>query len=243
LVTRTGILVALDVTSAEGAVLLAQKLSPYVDGFKVGLELLLGPGPATVAALRLLGKPVFADAKLHDIPDTVKATARQLGNLGARWVTVHATGGGAMMEAAAEGLEDGARGNPAGILAVTVLTSLDASDLAAVGISSTPGRQVARLAKLAAKSGVEGIVCSVKELGDVAQVAPGLLRLTPGIRVPGADPDDQSRVATVAEAVQRGADFLVIGRSITRAKDPAAAARGIRDEIEALYQESSADDV
>lgn len=221
------ILVALDVPSAEQAVRLARTLVPHVGGFKVGLELLMGPGPAVVAAVAELGLPVFCDAKLHDIPNTVEQAARQVGRLGARWLTVHAGGGRPMMEAAVEGLAAGAGGAPCGVLAVTVLTSLDASMLAGIGVTGSPGRQVARLAKLAAVAGVEGVVCSVKELGDVAQVAPALVKVTPGVRPVGADAGDQARVATPVEAMRRGADLLVIGRPITRAEDPVAAAISI----------------
>lgn len=225
------VLVALDVPTAEEAVRLAERLAPYVGGFKVGLELLMGPGPATVAAIRQLGKPVFVDAKLADIPNTVEAAARQLGALGARWVTVHASGGIDMIKAAVAGLAEGARGNETGVLAVSVLTSLDGAGLASVGVSGTVGKQTARLARLAAGAGAEGVVCSVRELGDVGQVAPGLLRVTPGIRPTAADPDDQAWVATPAEAIKRGADLIVIGRPITRAKDPVAAARAINQEL------------
>lgn len=229
--TENPVLVALDVPTAEEAVRLAERLAPHVGGFKVGLELLLGPGPATVAAIRQLGKPVFADAKLADIPNTVEAAARQLGALGARWVSVHASGGLDMIKAAVAGLVEGARGNETGVLAVAVLTSLDGPGLASVGVSGTVGKQTARLARLAAAAGAEGVVCSVRELGDVGQVAPGLLRVTPGIRPAGTDPDDQARVATPVEAVRRGADLLVIGRPITRAKDPVAAAKAINQEL------------
>lgn len=230
------LLVALDRPTAEESVRLAERLAPHVGGFKVGLELLMGPGPVTVAAIHQLGKPVFADAKLHDIPNTVEKASRQLGALGARWVSVHAGGGEEMMKAAVAGLNDGARGNQAGILAVSVLTSFDAGALASVGIAGTPGKQVARLAKLSLAAGVEGIVCSVKELGDVDQVAPSLLKVTPGMRSVGDEQDDQLRVATPAEAIRRGADLIVVGRPITRAKDPVAAARAITDEIEAARQ-------
>lgn len=225
------ILVALDVDSAEEAVRLAVTLGPVVGGYKIGLELLLGPGPATIGALARLGKPVFVDAKLHDIPNTVHKAARQIGRAGARWLTVHASGGAAQLEAAAEGLAAGAGAGESGVLAVTVLTSLEESDLAQVGITGSPGRQSARLAKLAAAHGAEGVICSVKELGVIADVAPGLLRVTPGIRPIGVGSDDQKRVATPHEAVSRGADWLVIGRAITRAEDPRAAAESINQSL------------
>ncbi len=225
------ILVALDMPTAEEAVRMARSLAPHVGGFKVGLELLMGPGPAVVAAVAELGKPVFCDAKLHDIPNTVEQAARQVGRLGARWLTVHAGGGDSMMTAAVAGFAAGAGGRQVGILAVTVLTSLDAAALSSTGVGATPGRQVARLAKLAAAAGVEGVVCSVKELGDVAQVAPQLLKVTPGVRPVGADAGDQARVATPEEAMARGADLLVIGRPITKAADPVAVAAGIAASI------------
>lgn len=228
---RNPIIVALDFPDARSAVSLARSLVPHVGAFKVGLELLMGPGPATVAAVRELGLPVFVDAKLHDIPSTVRRAARQLGSVGARWVTVHAAGGTAMLESAAEGLDEGSGGHRAGILAITVLTSLTAADLAATGVNGTPGRQVARLSRLASAAGVEGVVCAVRELGDVAQVAPDLLRVTPGIRPAEAGADDQARVAEPAEAIRRGADWLVIGRAITRAPDPVAAASSIARDL------------
>ncbi|MGH8925763.1 MAG: orotidine-5'-phosphate decarboxylase [Acidimicrobiia bacterium] len=222
----TQLFVALDFDSSEKAVRMAAGLVPHVDGFKVGLELMLGPGPATIAAIRQLGKPVFADAKLHDIPNTVAGAARQLGRLGARFVTVHASGGQAMLAAAVAGLAEGASGHASGVLAITVLTSLDDDTLKSTGFGGTLGEQVARLTRLAAKSGCEGAVCAVKQLGVVAQVAPDLVRVTPGIRNEPAG-DDQLQTVNAAEAVARGADIIVVGRPITRAPDPVAAARSI----------------
>ena len=225
------ILVALDVQTAEEAVRIAERVSPAVGGFKVGLELLMGSGPATVGALASFGKSIFADAKLHDIPNTVRESARQLGRMGARWVTIHATGGAEQLEAGVEGFTAGAGDRDAGVLAVTVLTSLSDADLAQVGVTGSTGRQTSRLARLAKSSGAEGLICSVKELGVAAEVAPSLLRVTPGIRPAGVSADDQKRVATPQEAIQRGADYLVIGRAITRAADPRAAAEDIQDSI------------
>lgn len=225
------VLVALDVADARRAVELARLLRPHVGGFKVGLELLTGPGPVTVAAIRELGKPVFVDAKLHDIPNTVGRAARNLAAIGARWVTAHAAGGMAMLAAAVAGIEEGAAGHETGILVITVLTSLTDGDLAATGIGGSVGRQVSRTARLAAEAGAEGVVCAVKELGDVAQVAAGLVKVTPGIRPSGTASDDQARAATPSEALRRGADWLVIGRPITRASDPEAAAIAIQEEL------------
>ncbi len=227
------LIVALDFSEARLALDIASELVPHVGAFKVGLELLMGPGPGTVAAVRELGRPVFVDAKLHDIPNTVNRAARALGSVGARWITVHGAGGAAMVEAAVEGLEAGAAGHTAGILAITVLTSLTADDLTATGVNASPGRQVARMARLSARAGAEGVVCGVKELGDVAQVAPDLVKVTPGIRPAASDTDDQMRVATPAEAVGRGADWIVVGRPVTRAEDPAAVASAIAAEVTA----------
>ena len=223
------VLVALDLPTAEDAVRLARTVADHVGGFKIGLGLLHGPGPATVSSLAALGKPVFADAKLHDIPSQVERAAAQLGRVGARWVTAHVSGGREMLEAAVTGVRTG---NPeAGILGVSVLTSLDEAALAAVGIPISPGKLVSRMARAAAAAGCEGIVCSPKEIGVVAEVAPDLLKVIPGIRPGGATDDDQRRVATPQEAIERGADYLVIGRPITRAADPAAAAEAIAAEV------------
>jgi orotidine-5'-phosphate decarboxylase len=169
---------------------------------------------------------VFADAKLHDIPSQVESAARRLGAHGARWVTAHVSGGRAMLEAAVRGLSRGAGGAEAGILGVTVLTSLEAEDLAAIGVARTPGKLVSKMARVAADSGCEGVVSSPKELGVIAEVAPGLVKFTPGIRF-GDRRDDQARTAAPEEAISRGADWLVIGRPIIRAADPVVAAAAI----------------
>ncbi len=225
-VMHNPIIVALDVDSAEAAVRLAARLVDHVGGFKVGLGLLHGPGPGTVSSVADLGKPVFADAKLHDIPSQVEAGARRLGRWGARWVSAHAGGGKAMLHAAVTGLGEGSDGR-AGILGVTVLTSLDAADLAAIGITTTLGKLVSKMARVISAAGCEGLVCSPRELGVIADVAPHLVTVTPGIRPPDADVGDQRRVATPEDAIRKGADWLVVGRPITRAPDPVEAARRI----------------
>jgi orotidine-5'-phosphate decarboxylase len=220
------VIVALDVPSASEAVSLATRLAPHVGGFKVGLALLHGPGPGIVGALARIG-PVLADAKLHDIPSQAEAAAARLGEYGARWVTAHAAGGREMLEAAAAGLAAGS-GGAGGVLGETVLTSLDAPALASLGLGDRPGKLVSRLARACAAAGLEGVVCGTKELGDVHQVAPDLIRVTPGIRPDGPlDGDDQRRIATPEEALQRGADYLVVGRPIIAAADPVAAARAL----------------
>jgi orotidine-5'-phosphate decarboxylase len=208
------VIVALDLPTADEALSMAEQVRDHVAGFKIGLGLLHGPGPRVIGSLNELGRPVFADAKLHDIPSQVEAGARHLAEHGARWVTAHAPGGAAMLKAAVTGLAQG--GAEAGILAVTVLTSIDTAE----------PELVQGLAHTAATAGCEGIVSSPHELALVAAAAPGLLRVTPGIRLVASD-DDQARTATPGEAIAAGADYLVIGRPITRAQDPAEAARAI----------------
>lgn len=228
------ILVALDVPTAEEAVRLATRLRPHVGGYKVGLELVMGPGAATVGVIADLGLPVFADVKLHDIPNTVEKAARQLGRLGARWVTAHASAGRPMLEAAVSGLASGSGAADAGILAVTVMTSIDDALLATTGVTGTVGRHTSRLTKLASSAGCEGVICSVRQLGVVGEVAPDLVRITPGIRPAGVEPHDQRQVATPEEAIRRGADWLVVGRAITRAVDPVSSTESINAAIDAV---------
>ena len=224
------IIVALDLPSAEAAVRLAKRVEPHVGAFKVGLGLLYGAGPGVASALVDLGKPVFADAKLHDIPSQVNSAARQLGRLGVRWVTAHVSGGRAMLEAAVAGVAETSDGY-GGILGVTVLTSLAPEDLTSVGIDNSPGKLVSKMAKLAAASGCKGVVCSPQELTVVGSVAPGLERVTPGVRPEGSAVGDQRRVMTPADAMERGADWLVIGRPITAAPDPVVAAAEIAESV------------
>lgn len=222
----SGIIVALDFSTVEIAKGVAERLSDTVAGFKVGLELLTGVGPRAVEDIADLGKPVFADAKLHDIPNTVERAAANLAGAGARWLTVHIAGGAAMIRAAAAGMG----GN--GVLGVTVLTSLSETDLASVGVSSGSEEHAMTLTRLAADCGAEGVVCSPAEVASVSTL--GLVTFTPGVRPAGAESDDQRRVATPEEAVRAGADYLVIGRPITRASDPVSAAREIAASIARL---------
>lgn len=226
------ILVALDVPTGKEAVALAELLQPHVQGFKVGLELLMGEGPSIVSRLAELESPVFVDAKLHDIPNTVARSAERLGSVGARWVTVHASGGEEMVRVAAEALNE-ASGGLAGILAVTVLTSLGEYELARMGITRPLDDQVSALASAAAGSGAEGVVCAVTEARLVRALGLGLTVVTPGIRPSNSPSTDQKRVATPAAAVRAGSDLLVIGRPITEAPDVVEAAIAITQEIEA----------
>lgn len=225
------ILVALDVPTVDEALTLARTVESHVAGFKVGLELMMGSGPGIIETLAHLGKPVFADAKLHDIPNTVRNAARRLGEHGARWVTVHASGGEAMMSAAVQGLSEGSGARECGVLAVTVLTSLTDADLRRGGIDSPAQAQAIRLATMADEAGVEGVVCSPHEIELIRDRAPRLMTVVPGIRPAGSDRHDQARIATPEEAIQKGATFLVIGRAITAASDPRIAAREIASSI------------
>ena len=222
------LLAALDVPTKAEAMRLADLLHPYVGGFKVGLELLMGEGPGVVSEVASLGSPVFVDAKLHDIPNTVARAAGRLAESGARWVTVHASGGGEMLRVAADALSEGG----AGALGVTVLTSIDQDGLATIGVSRDLPVHVLELAGLAGESGAEGVVCAVSEAALVKSLGLGLLVATPGIRPTGADIGDQKRVATVKAAMAAGADLLVVGRPITAAEDPVAAARSLAAEME-----------
>jgi orotidine-5'-phosphate decarboxylase len=224
------LIVALDVPTQAEAVDLARMLQPHVGGFKVGLELLMGEGPAAVSRVIELGSPVFVDAKLHDIPNTVARAARRLGEIGARWVTVHASGGEEMVRVATEALAESSEGR-AGALAVTVLTSLDQNGLATTGVERILGDQVAAMAELGARAGAEGVVCAVTEAPLVKGSGLDLTIVTPGIRPAGAESSDQRRVATPGAAIEAGADLLVVGRPITAAPDPVAAAITIAGEI------------
>ncbi len=218
------ILVALDFPKMDEALDMAVALSPHVGGFKVGLELIMSAGPDAVSRVAELGLPVFADVKLHDIPTTVSGAAREIARHGARWITVHGSGGRAMIEAARSGMSEVAGEGTAGILVVTVLTSLDAADLAASGVERTVLRQVEAMSRLAVASGAEGVICSPFEARAAKDAGPGLIAVTPGVRLVDGTADDQKRVVAPSEAVALGSDYLVVGRSITRADDPVSAA-------------------
>lgn len=215
------IVVALDMPDLEMATRLAKDLRDEVGGFKVGLELLTAAGPSAISTIADLGVPVFADVKLHDIPNTVERAASQIAAAGARWLTVHGTGGSEMIAAANRGMSG------TGVLVVTVLTSLSSADLTAVGLDGNASSQVRRVSSLAADSGAEGVVCSPHEISSVREVSATLQIFTPGVRPDTSQTHDQKRVATPAAAIASGADHLVIGRPITRAPDPVAAAREI----------------
>lgn len=219
------LIVALDVSDLTVADHLAGSLASEVGGFKVGLELLMGFGPSAIEKIAGHGLPIFADTKLHDIPNTVEKASRQIADAGARWLTVHASGGREMIEAAVSGMDG------SGVLAVTVLTSLDDQGLASIGFKDDMKAQVRRLVAVAEDGGAEGIVCSPLEIADVSGISDRLAVFTPGVRPSGSSHDDQVRVSTPREAIAAGADYLVVGRPITNARDPVAAAAAIVTEI------------
>jgi len=224
----TPVLVALDVPTLAEAETLAGAVQGHVGGFKVGLELVMAEGPRAIRRIAARGLPVLADVKLHDIPNTVRRAASRVRAAGARWVTAHAAGGGKMLDAALAGM-----GGERGVLAVTVLTSLGDADLAAAGADRSTGAQVELMARLADDRGAEGVVCSPREAASVKEISSRLLVATPGIRPHGASIGDQRRTAAPVEALRSGADLLVIGRAITSAPDPAAAAAAIASDIAA----------
>jgi orotidine-5'-phosphate decarboxylase len=222
--------VALDLPDEHEAMKLVDRLGNTCQWFKVGMELYYVSGNRIVQQLRDRGFNVFLDLKLHDIPNTVAGAVRSATQAGAGLLTIHASGGATMMSAAAEAAQ--APGSPR-LLAVTVLTSMDTTELSGIGIADSPAHQVLRLAKLAKQSGIDGMVCSAEEVAAVrATTGPETLLVIPGIRPTGSAIGDQKRVATPAQAIADGASMLVVGRPITRAADPAAAVRAILHEID-----------
>ena len=230
------IIVALDLPSPQKALKLAEELAPLVGAFKVGKQLFVSGGPDIVRKLRATGAKVFLDLKLHDIPNTVATAIISATDLGVQMATVHASGGTAMLTAAENAAHEQAamlRAEPPLVLAVTVLTSMDDSDLAELGIECGVQEQVLRLAKLATGAGLRGLVCSPQEIEMLrAELGNDVQLVTPGIRPESSKADDQKRTMTPAEAIQAGANWLVIGRLITGAKDPKVATIGILHTID-----------
>ncbi|WP_165943555.1 orotidine-5'-phosphate decarboxylase [Roseicella aquatilis] len=223
---------AIDTADPARAAALARALAPRCGALKLGLELFTAEGPGAVRAMAAEA-PVFLDLKLHDIPNTVAGAVRSLLPLRPAMLTLHASGGGAMVAAAREAAERAGADRPI-LLAVTVLTSLDAATLAATGVAGGPVQQVLRLARVALEAGADGLVCSPREvarLRDAFGQAPMLV--VPGVRPAGSAAGDQARTATPAEAVAAGADWIVVGRPITGAADPAAAAVAIAESLPA----------
>ncbi len=222
---KAPIAVALDAQDAETAVRWARAVAPSAAVVKIGMELYLRVGPSVVADVRAAtDAELFLDLKLHDIPNTVAGAARSVAALGPHYLTVHAVGGADMVRAAVEAAPD------VTIAAVTVLTSMDSHALATVGLDGSPLDAVRRLAALAVGAGAGALVCSPQEVAAVrAEVGPGVVLITPGVRPAGAAALDQARVATPEQALADGADLLVIGRPITAAADPGEAAARIAE--------------
>jgi orotidine-5'-phosphate decarboxylase len=218
--------VALDASDREEVLGLVRLLHGRVGVAKIGLEAFVAHGPALVSEVVALEVPVFLDLKLHDIPNTVERAARAAARLGVAMLTVHASGGEAMLRAARSGAS--AAGRPPAVLAVTVLTSLDDAALEGLGIAGGAGGRALAWATLAQRCGCAGVVCSPREVQALREaVGTPFLLVTPGVRPAGEDAGDQRRVATPREAIAAGADLLVVGRPITAAADPAAAAEAI----------------
>ncbi len=224
------IIVALDFPSDKPAIALADQLDPAKCRLKVGKELFTHSGPQLVEALQTRGFDVFLDLKFHDIPNTTSAAVAAAADLGVWMVNVHASGGEKMMVACKERLDSYGADKPL-LIAVTVLTSMAAEDLAGIGISGSPAEQVNRLAALSQKCGLDGVVCSAQEASALKAAHGDAFKLvTPGIRPSTADKGDQQRVMTPSAALEAGSDYLVIGRPITQADNPLRA-------LESIYQE------
>ena len=229
--THNPIIAALDVPTAELALKLAREIAPAVGAFKIGKELFTGAGPDIVQRVRDMGAAVFLDLKFHDIPNTVAKAVAAAVRLDVQMLTVHTSGGSEMMRAAEQAAQQTAQpfGRPAPlVLGVTVLTSHDAGSLAEIGCEPNVGQQVERLALLAAKAGLRGLVCSPLELVALRRILPAAMQLvTPGIRTGAEKADDQKRTLTPLAAMQAGANWLVIGRPIYAAPNPRLAAEQI----------------
>ena len=224
---KNPIFCALDTTDTDRAVTLAQGLTGAVGGLKIGMEFFNAHGPAGYAKVAASGLPIFLDLKLHDIPNTVAGGIRAVLPLKPAIVNVHAAGGLAMMRAAAQAAAEAGEARPL-VIAVTLLTSLDEADLRDTGVIGSPADHVLRLAHLAAKAGLDGIVCSAHEIALLRrELGPDFKLIVPGIRPAGAEIGDQKRIMTPPQALSLGADVLVIGRPITGASNPHEAAAAI----------------
>jgi orotidine-5'-phosphate decarboxylase len=230
------IVVAMDFESAEPCVALAKTLSPKYCRLKVGKELFTAAGPQLIEQLMGLGFEIFLDLKFHDIPSTVAKAVKAASKLGIWMVNVHASGGEAMLVAAKEAIDQHASpANKPILIAVTVLTSMTADDLKGIGCDATPQEQVLRLATLTKKAGLDGVVCSALEAAALKDTfGRGFCLVTPGIRPAGSATDDQKRIVTPTDAIKNGSDYLVIGRPITQAKDPAAMCESIYKDLVSL---------
>lgn len=230
---RDSLCIALDGSDRSWILSTARTLSKEVGWLKIGLEAFVANGPGLVGEVAALGPRVFLDLKLHDIPATVRRAAANCAACGADMLTVHAAGGRDMLTAAVEGAAEGSPNHPAKVVGVTVLTSLDHSDLDELGLGKRPEDLVARWARLAMDCALDGVVASAHEASAVRdECGPGFLIVTPGIRPSASAIDDQRRVVTPAEAVDAGADILVVGRPVTCASDPVEAAQKIIEEMD-----------
>ena len=230
------LIVALDVSSAAAAQKIVTSLGESVHIYKVGMQLYTAEGPQVIRDLVGSGRQVFLDLKYHDIPNTVASAVREAAQLGVSMLTVHGSGGAKMLRAAVEA----AGPKSLQILGVTVLTSMDESELQQTGVSGNLVDQVLRLASTALDAGCAGVVSSAREVRDLrAKLGHNFLIVNPGVRPAGADHADQARVVTPSEAIQGGATHIVVGRPITAAKDPAAAARAIQQEINAAAEQTA----
>lgn len=226
------LIIALDVETPSKALDLVKELRSVAGMFKVGSQLFTAAGPQIVHDIIALDSKVFLDLKFHDIPHQVAGAARSAAELGVSLFTIHASGGSEMMRRAVDAVAE--VGNETAVLAITVLTSIDANILAQIGVSATPSESVLRLVKLAEASGVDGVVASAQEIKTIRDTIPNpnFLVVTPGIRPTQNDSGDQKRVATPAAAISAGASYLVVGRPITSAPDPLAAAQQIVTEMQ-----------
>ncbi|MGV8842513.1 MAG: orotidine-5'-phosphate decarboxylase [Pseudomonas sp.] len=227
---QTPLIVALDVSSHQAALALADQLNPALCRVKVGKELFTRCGPPVIEALHSRGFEVFLDLKFHDIPHTTAMAVKAAAELGVWMVNVHCSGGLRMLAACRETLE-GLSGAKPLLIGVTVLTSMERADLAGIGLDVPPQEQVLRLAGLAAQAGLDGLVCSAQEAQALKAAYPALQLVTPGIRPAGSALDDQRRILTPRQALDAGSDYLVIGRPISQAADPAHALATLAGEL------------
>ena len=239
-IAKDRLIVALDVSTERRARELVDSLRAIVGMFKVGSQLFTIAGPGIVSEIVNSGNGVFLDLKFHDIPNTVSSAAITAARLGVSIFNVHASGGREMMRRTADAVSEVATSEGLkrpSVIAVTVLTSFDAATLSEIGVSSEPQTHVSRLALLAEASGMDGVVASPHEVAGVRStvISPGFLIVTPGVRPEGSIPDDQKRVMTPAQAIRAGADYIVVGRPITGAKDPVESTGQILEEMESGF--------
>ena len=233
---NTELIVALDVKTTRDAITIIKSLPEKVGFYKIGLELFCAEGPGVVEAVKACNKKVFLDLKLHDIPRTVAHAVKQVGNLGANLLTIHAIGGSTMMQAAAEAAAEFGDDAP-DVIAVTTLTSLNLDDFKQLGIERTLQDQAFALSQLAMSAGIQGVVTSVHEASILRlKLGNDFLLVTPGIRLASDDVGDQKRVATPAAAVNAGANYIVVGRPIVQADNPSEAALKILGEMRAIEE-------